>query len=201
VDLGGATATNLLVNGDFETAIVDPWHTWNNTGCASSISRQSGNAAVGSACARCDISQTTGTDWHIEFAQYNRSLVQGVNYDLTFWARSGQPRYLSVGSQKGSPDWRNYGLSQRLAITTNWQQYTATFSANETVSDARVQFFLGETTGTVWLDDVRADAAPAGRVPPRFQPGSGPAQRHPPGEGCQRWLGPPAFDGCASPDV
>jgi hypothetical protein len=152
--LGGAAATNLLVNGSFESPINDPWRTWNNTGCASSLSRQTTNAAVGGACARCDISQTTGTDWHIEFAQYNRSLVQGVTYDLTFWARSSQPRYLTVSSQKGSPDWRNYGLSQRLAITTNWQQYTASFTANETVSDARVQFFLGESTGSVWLDDV-----------------------------------------------
>jgi len=160
VDLAGPTPTNLMVNGSFESPIVDPWHTWNNTGCASAVSQQSSNAASGSACARCDISQTTGTDWHIEFAQYNRSLVQGVNYDLTFWARSGQPRYLSVSSQKGSPDWRNYGLSQRLAITTNWQQYSATFTANETVSDARVQFFLGETTGTVWLDDVRLTQHP-----------------------------------------
>ena len=160
VDLAGPTATNLLVNGSFESPIVDPWGTWNNSGCASILSRQNSNAAAGSACARCDISQTTGTDWHIEFAQYNRSLVQGVSYDLTFWARSSQLRYLSVSSQKSAPDWRNYGLYQRLAITTNWQQYTATFTANETVSDARLQFFLGETTGTVWLDDVRLTEHP-----------------------------------------
>ncbi len=160
VDLGGAPATNLMVNGDFESAVADPWHTWNNTGCASIISRQTGNAAVGAACARCNISQTTGTDWHIEFAQYNRSLVQGVSYDLTFWARSSQPRSLTVSLQKGSPDWRNYGLYRRLAITTIWQQYTATFTANETVSDARAQFLLGETTGTVWLDDVRLTQHP-----------------------------------------
>ncbi len=160
VDVGGPTPTNLLVNGSFESPIIDPWRTWNNSGCASSLAWQNGDAAVGSACARCDISQTTGTDWHIEFAQYNRSLVQGVSYDLTFWARSSQPRYLTVSSQKGSPDWRNYGLYQRLAITTNWQPHTATFTATETVSDARVQFFLGETTGTVWLDGVQLTEHP-----------------------------------------
>ena len=160
VEVPGPPATNLLANASFEGSIADPWRWWNASGCASTISRQTSNAPAGNACARIDITQTTGADWQIEFAQYNRSLVQSVAYDLTFWARSSASRFISVSSQKGSPDWRNYGLYQRLAITTNWQQYPVTFGANETVSDARLQFFLGETTGTVWLDDVRLTQSP-----------------------------------------
>jgi len=160
VTVPGPPATNLLVNGGFESPIASPWGWWNASGCASTVSRQVSDAPSGNACARIDISQTTGTDWQIEFVQHNRSLVQGVAYDLTFWARSSAPRFISVSSQKGSADWRNYGLYQRLAITTNWQRYSATLAANETVSDARLQFFLGETTGTVWVDDVRLTRQP-----------------------------------------
>ena len=160
VPLPGPAATNLLLNGSFESPINDPWQLWAATGCAATVTRETANAAAGAACARADITQTTGADWQIDFAQWNRSLTQGVTYNLTFWARSTTNRFITLSSQKGSPDWRNYGLSQRLAITTNWQTYTATFTANESVSDARIQFFLGETSGTVWLDDVRLCQSP-----------------------------------------
>jgi hypothetical protein len=102
-----------------------------------------------------DITATTGTDWHIEFAQYSRSLTQGVTYDFSFRARSSGARPITVGAQKSSPDWRSYGLSRELSLTDQWQAFTLPFTANETVSDARLQFFLGESTNTVWLDDVR----------------------------------------------
>jgi hypothetical protein len=160
VSMPGPVATNLVVNGSFESAIGDPWHLWAATGYTAAITRDTANSAAGAACARADVTQAAGTDWQIEFAQYNRSLTQDVSYTLTFWARSSTNRFISVSSQKGSPDWRNYGLYQRLAITTNWQTYSVTFTANATVSDARLQFFLGETTGTVWLDDVQLVPSP-----------------------------------------
>jgi len=155
VSLPGPAATNLIVNGGFENPLSDSWTSWAATGCTAAFTQQTSNAAVGNACARIDVSQTTGLDWNIELAQYNRSLIQGVSYDDTFWARADTNRYISVSSQKGSPNWDNYGLYQQVWITTNWQQYTVSFMANATVSDARLQFFAGASTGTVWLDDVR----------------------------------------------
>ena len=160
VDLGIPGGTNLVVNPGFESAIASPWGFWAASGCALTITRQTTNAAVGSDCARLDVAQTDGADWQVEFTQYNRSLVQSKTYDLTFWARASAPRFITVNSQKASPDWRNYGLLQRLAISSDWQQYTVTFSANETVSDARLQFLVGETNGTVWLDDVVLKQSP-----------------------------------------
>ncbi|MCX6628969.1 MAG: carbohydrate binding domain-containing protein [Candidatus Solibacter sp.] len=85
----------------------------------------------------------------------------GVSYDLTFWAKADAPRSIAVSSQKSSPDWRNYGLSASVGIGTDWKQYTVTFEANETVSDARIEFFVGAHCGEVWLDDVRLAEHPA----------------------------------------
>ncbi|MGO8837117.1 MAG: LamG-like jellyroll fold domain-containing protein [Limisphaerales bacterium] len=160
VSLPGLTATNLIVNGGFENPLSDSWSGDAATGCTAVFSQQTANAAVGNACARIDVSQTTGIDWNIELAQYNRSLIQGVSYDDTFWARADTNRYITVCSQKGSPNWDNYGLYQLVWITTNWQQYTVSFTANATVSDARLQFFVGASTGTVWLDDVHLTPSP-----------------------------------------
>ena len=160
VPMPGPPGTNMLVNGSFETAITDPWRFWVDTGYAATVTRDTANPTVGAACARVDVTQTLGTGWRVEFAQWNRSLTQGVTYAFTFWARSSTNRYITVGAQKASPDWRNYDLYQRLAISTNWQNYKVTFTANATVSDSRLQFFFGETTGTVWLDDVQLYQAP-----------------------------------------
>ena len=161
VPLPGPPATNLVVNGSFESPLAGTWSFYAATGCLAVASQPNSNAIVGSACARIDVTQTNGIDWNIEFAQYNRSLVQGVSYDDTFWARADTNRYITVSSQKGSPNWDNYGLSQAVWITTNWQQYTVTFTATATASDARLQFFLGANTGTVWLDDVHLSQSPA----------------------------------------
>ena len=160
VAFAGPPATNLVSNGSFESPLAGTWNFWANTGFAATVQTETGNAAAGTNCARINVTQTTGSDWQIEFAQYNRSLVQGVSYDVTFRARGSAARSLTLSSQKGSADWRNYGLSQHVSITTNWLPYTVTFTANATVTDARLQFFLGATNGTVWLDDVRLQPSP-----------------------------------------
>lgn len=160
VSLPGQAGTNLIANGGFENPLSDSWSGEAASGCVAAFSRQTTNAAAGTACARIDVSQTTGVDWNIELAQYNRALTQGVSYDAAFWARAGTNRYITVCSQKGSPNWDNFGLYQAVWITTNWQFYTVSFTANATTSDARLQFFVGATTGTVWIDEVRLSPTP-----------------------------------------
>jgi hypothetical protein len=162
VGLPGFASTNLLVNSDFETAITNPWRLALSAGAVAALTRQTTNAASGDACARVDVTRATGTNWHVEFAQTNRSLAAGVTYQLSFMARASASRTIAVNAQKATADWRNYGLSQTLSVTTNWQSYSVAFTANETVSDARIQFFLGAVAGTVWLDAVQLQVAPPG---------------------------------------
>jgi uncharacterized protein (TIGR03437 family) len=164
VPVGTASTANGIENGGFEGAFGSTWRLTLNTsvGAAAVISRDTGEKAAGTASARVTIqSAGQGIDWHVDFNQPNRSLVRGKRYDLTFWAKAGEARTITLSSQKGSPDWRSYGLSRQVAIGTTWKQYTATFEANETASDARIQFFAGARTGDVWLDDVRLVEHPA----------------------------------------
>ncbi len=154
----GDPPVNRIENGDFEDPIGYPWDLWanTNTGCIARVTRDTTDAASGTASARIDITATSGVDWHIEFRQFNRSLQEGVDYDLTFWAKSNTRRQITLSAEKGSPPWDNYGLRwQKVTIDTEWRPYTVTFKANATVNDSRIQFMVGEVTGTVWLDDVR----------------------------------------------
>ncbi|MBN1660078.1 MAG: carbohydrate binding domain-containing protein [Anaerolineae bacterium] len=162
VALDGPPPENLVENGGFEQEIAYPWHLWANTGtgCAATVTRDTADAATGSASARIDVAATSGTDWHIEFAQYERSLAQGTAYDVTFWARSDTPRMITLSAQQGSAPWDNYGLWRRVEIGTGWQEHAMSFEANATAGDARLQFLVGQATGSVWLDEVRLSVRP-----------------------------------------
>jgi hypothetical protein len=156
VELSTNVPQNMIENGSIESPIVYPWGWWANSqaGCSASVSRDATQAADGAASVRIDARATSGTDWHIELAQYKRALVCGQNYEVVFRARSDRARAITVSAQKGSPDWRFYGLCHRLSIGPGWQEYRIRFTATESTTDSRIQFWIGEETGTVWLDGV-----------------------------------------------
>jgi len=162
VDLGNSSGPNLIDNGGFEAESLSPWQLWadDSSGCQAAVIRDSSDAAAGEASARVIITATSGIDWQIDLAQFDRPLEQGVRYDLTFWGKADRERMITLSSQKGSPAWDNYGLWRQVALGTEWQPYTVTFEANTSADDARLQFFMGEVTGTVWLDEVALSLHP-----------------------------------------
>jgi len=161
VPLGAAPAANLVENGSFEQPLEGTWALWVNTaaGAAATLIRDSTQAAEGASSALITVTSPS-LDWHIDFSQRNRSFQQGTVYDLSFWAKADAPRSIGLSAQKGSPDWRNYGLRRTVNLSTEWKKYSVWFEANETTSESRIQFFIGAETGKVWLDDVRLSEHP-----------------------------------------
>lgn len=157
VDLGFDIGANRIVNPGFELPITAPWRFWVNTsaGCQAGLSRDNTTFVEGEFSARIDVTATTGTGWHVDFNQNPISLEKGTLYDLTFWAKADRSRILGLRASKNVSPWSFYGLSEEVRLDTTWREYTVTFEANETVDDARIQFFAGSETGTVWLDNVR----------------------------------------------
>ncbi|MDW8065613.1 MAG: LamG-like jellyroll fold domain-containing protein [Anaerolineae bacterium] len=157
VDVGFDVGPNRIVNSGFEGPITDPWRFFVNTGAGAraTVTRDMTVAAEGNASARIDITATTGIDWHVDFHQNNRSLEKDVVYDLSFWAKADRPRAIGLAASKNAPPWTGYGLSQQVTLGPTWQLYTVTFRATHTVTDARIQFFVGSVTGTVWIDGVQ----------------------------------------------
>ncbi len=189
----------FIVNGGFEEALAGTWSlTLSNAAAQASLARDT-DAAEGRFSALVTIANAAqGVNWHIDFNQRDRSLTKGVTYDLTFYAKADTARDISLASQKGSPDWRNYGLTKTIPITTEWKKYTVTFAANETAADSRIQFFLGTRTGKVWLDSVSLREHPDAIYRREFTKGmailNGTAKRItiPVGDGYARFDGPQA---------
>lgn len=157
----GQPGTNRVLNAGFEQALGSEWGMWANagTGCTASYSRVTGDAPEGTGAVRVEVSATSGDDGEIEFRQYNRSLESNTAFEVVFWARADPPRRLGLATVKGSWPWTGYGLNSAVSVGTNWAEQTVRFMANATVSDSRLQFFVGSCTGLVWLDNVRLRTA------------------------------------------
>jgi uncharacterized protein (TIGR03437 family) len=67
---------------------------------------------------------------------------------------------ITVDSQGGPPSYAYYGLNAQVSISTSWGLYSATFTASTTATDGRIQFWVGDIAGNVWVDDARLSATP-----------------------------------------
>ncbi len=155
IAMSQAAEGERMQNGGFEDELAGTWSLWCDAqnGCAAQVERDLRTRHSGAAAAHITITGA-GRTGGIEFTQPRRSLEQGKSYHLTFWTRASHPMELLVISSKASPNWDNYGLSQTVPLTTQWQSVSLSFEAARTVQDARIQFLLGGEAGQVWLDEV-----------------------------------------------
>jgi uncharacterized protein (TIGR03437 family) len=149
------SSANLLANGTFESSTVAPWLTYYGSGGKASTVIDTSIAADGNASARVTVSSVSAQPWQITFEQDNISITEGATYQIQFWARSDSPRNITVFSQGGAPNYTNYGLNTSVALGPSWNLYTASFIAAATATDARLEFWIGDTAGTIWFDGVQ----------------------------------------------
>lgn len=103
---------------------------------------------------RVTVNNATGTSWHVQAALPDLPLQAGGTYTLTYRAKADSLRGMLVVAQ-ATGDYRNIGLNQDEALTTQWQTYTRTFrtAAVEPKPD-EIQFQLAKDAGTLWLTDL-----------------------------------------------
>jgi hypothetical protein len=159
IKVGAAVKESLLSGGSFERAkLVDSsWGFWadSTNGYQASAQIDHSNPGAGKASARVDVTATPGTDWRVALYSDGAAVKKGKSYDISFLARANEARPLSLIIQKGSPDWRQYGETNKFDLTSHWKRYHLSFESSGTDSKARVEFMAGATTGSVWIDDVR----------------------------------------------
>jgi len=102
------------------------------------------------------ITQTDGTDWHVQVHQTGLDLHNDATYTVTFRAKADTNRALPVAASLDQDDWHNVGLNTSAALTTDWKPFSYVFTAHDVVpSHCRLAFTLGGQTGTVWIDDLQ----------------------------------------------
>lgn len=143
----------LIVNREFDQGFTG-WNLYTQSGANATVTIDNTSQLSGINSARFNISSVSGTDWHIQAVQTNRSIVAGKTYKLTFRARASANRQIAAAVDLGVSPWTSY-FFQNVSLTTTAQNYSYTFTASTTTSLARLVFNLGINSATVWLDNVQ----------------------------------------------
>jgi hypothetical protein len=160
--LGKSGGVNLLTNGGFASGLSDwEFNVFNDGKGQATAAADAADPAPGSKdSAHISITHTATVNWHIDFEQDNLPLTAGVEYQVQFWGRASSPRVITVFSQGGAPNYPYYGLDAQISIGTSWKLYSATFLSPVTAKDGRLEFWVGDVAGDVWLDGVQLSLAP-----------------------------------------
>jgi uncharacterized protein (TIGR03437 family) len=153
---------NLLQNAGFEGSLaIWKLDVFADGQGKATATVDSGIAADGNSSAHINVQSAATVNWHIDLEQDNLPLTGGTSYQVQFWARADTPRTIVVTSQGGAPNFPNYGLYAPISIGTSWALYSASFTAPTTANDGRLEFWVGDVVGNVWLDDVQLSPASA----------------------------------------
>lgn len=145
-------AGNLLSNGTFDEGTAHwSFHTEEDAKATLKVELLDGNPAAHV------VVTNTGKSNHVQFAcnfQQN-TLEPGETYCVEFRCKSSLPRNMRVVLIEQLNPWRGAGVAQFFPATQQWQPQRAYFRAKAVpCTDLKLDFFLGDVSGDVWLDDV-----------------------------------------------
>jgi uncharacterized protein (TIGR03437 family) len=158
--IGLTPVSNMLTNGGFESGFTG-WTLGYTAPASAQVAGDTTIVAEGNTSAHVSVTTAGSAAWQVSLEQDNVSLTAGVSYQLQFWARADNPRNIIVNEQGGAPNYAAYGPQTSVAITTSWALYTVSFVATTTANDGRIQFFMGDVAGNVWIDGVVLSLAPS----------------------------------------
>ncbi|MFQ6131607.1 MAG: DUF6259 domain-containing protein [Armatimonadota bacterium] len=168
-----ARAQNIVPNGDFEQG-TEPWRLSQQATARGNMAAVPVQGAEGERAARVTVT-TPSAPHHIQlFCDFDSALLKPRQaYRLSFLARADPPRSFSVHVLNSKAPWGSVGLADPVTAGTEWRRVELPFRAGTPREQTvRLDFFLGASAGTVWLDDVRL--APYERLPADVEP-DGPA--------------------------
>ncbi len=155
VEAAACDMPELITNGDFSNGNSD-WTFYENTavGAAGNFTVEGSSGSSG-AGAKVQVTAVGGGDSDIQLHGNLPDLVAGRTYTLRFFARtsnqSGFPVRLAI--IKGVSPWPNYTVENPV-FSSSFQEFVYEFTMNENSSQTRLHFFLGNTTGTVYIDQI-----------------------------------------------
>lgn len=157
----------ILPNGDFEKGKSE-WGLSQQEMARAEFDVVPGDSPIGGNLARIGVT-VNGPAHRLQLTHSFRNdrLVSGDGYVLSFWARASKPTTLQVLLMNHNKPWENLGVRRTISLGTEWKQFRCVFRGRATAQPiGKVNFFLGESQGTIWLDDVAiAPYSPAAVVP------------------------------------
>lgn len=145
-----STLTKSL-NGEFDSGTLNWQLSSFVSGAAATMKIDANSVISGVNTCAVEISKVTGTNWHIELWQW-LSVHQGRKYKITYKAKASANKVIAFSIQKAASPYTTY-LYQEHTLTTTVQTFTDEVTIN-TDDQAKIEFLLGASTASVWIDAV-----------------------------------------------
>ena len=102
------------------------------------------------------VTETDGTEWHVQAARPNLDLKEGKQYTFAFKAKADADRSIQVNAMIDQDDWHNIGLSETLELTKDWKPFEYTFTAENVagMKKNRITVVIGNEKGTVLIKEM-----------------------------------------------
>ncbi|HEY5910847.1 MAG TPA: carbohydrate binding domain-containing protein [Verrucomicrobiae bacterium] len=148
---------NLVANGSFSNGLTG-WYGEQHDTARATFSRTY-DFTNSQPSAKVAVTSPDGVNWHIQFNYPGLRLTSNQAYTISFWAKSIPATNADVSVMQAHADWQGLGFYRGLSLSTNWQQFTNTFQASQTDTNARVNVgSMGDKLATFWFADVRLQA-------------------------------------------
>lgn len=156
-DVGRVTpgSNEQIQNGSFETSkLYNYWFLEQHNGATADTSIDNTTASSGNRSLKINVTNSTGTDWHIQVKVPNLKILKDSVYTLTFYCRAETNRDFSVSIMNDLSPYNGYAWAS-MSANSNWKKFSISFKASENnLSHTRISFMLGNQKGNFWLDDV-----------------------------------------------
>ena len=145
---------NILKNGDFDLKL-DGWHHWTHADAAALFQTEGKKAEpiAGKNAAYIKISKP-GALWHIQFYQQPFTLEKGTTYTYSLWAKSEEPRSVTMRILHQGAPWNEYA-KKIINLTEEWKEFFITFKMTADDVSTRAGIIMGAEKVDVWLDHIR----------------------------------------------
>lgn len=142
-----------VLNGEYDTG-RGPWSvSYNAAGVAMTTSIDTSSKLSGLNSCKLNISQATGTNWHLQYSQ-NLNTTAGFAYQLTYKAVADRSTSMTVALQETHSPYSSF-IVHTAALTTSPQTFTVTGIAPDN-DNVNLTFMLGSSAPrTIWIDAIR----------------------------------------------
>lgn len=129
----------------------DGWNLYAQGGAAANLTRSNGQATV-------DVTQTSGTGWHVQLVQNNIQLKKDSRYLVTVKASSNVPVSITNYLGMNFSPWSSYSGYKSLSLATTETEQTYSFvMTSPTDPAARLVFDMGSKPAKVTISQVKVE--------------------------------------------
>lgn len=145
---------NFLVNSELEQGEGDEFTGWDKLNGGETMTQVTGEAAYGGGRS-IRVVPAGGNPWDRQFASTPTPLTFGEEYTVVLWAKAeetGAAMRVSVSQYDGNGADYFYGADQEF--TTEWAQYTWTFTVTNDLPEHRLVLDMGAYSAPFLLDHI-----------------------------------------------